>query len=168
MNAIYDLPEPHARALEVILERVPPEEIPWALTGSAGMRLQGVDVPVHDLDLQSDARGVRELEARLADFVRQEVREWVSERTRSLDGKAEIAGVEVELIGDICHRREGGEWSDPPDVAALRRFVLWRGRRVPVMPLEHEAEAYERMGRKEKAALLRRVIYSRSQEGSDG
>ncbi|RME89131.1 MAG: hypothetical protein D6770_05350 [Anaerolineae bacterium] len=165
MKAVLDLPEPHARALEIILERVPPDEVPWALTGSAGMRLQGVDVPVHDLDLQSDARGVRELEARLSDFMRQGVREWVSERTRSLDGKAEIEGVSVELIGDICHRAVGGEWSAPPDVAALRVFVEWRSRRVPVMPLEHEAEAYERMGRLEKAALLREAIRRREEAG---
>jgi hypothetical protein len=39
--ALLDLPEAHLRALEFLLNRVPPLEYIWSLTGSAGLRLQG-------------------------------------------------------------------------------------------------------------------------------
>jgi hypothetical protein len=54
--ALLDLLKAHLRALEFLLKRVPPLENIWVLTGSAGLRLQGVDVPVHDLDIQADEK----------------------------------------------------------------------------------------------------------------
>ncbi|NOY97582.1 MAG: hypothetical protein GXP40_00045 [Chloroflexi bacterium] len=160
MKAILDLPEAHARALETVLARIPPADVLWALTGSAGLRLQGVDIPVHDLDLQSDRLGVYEMERRLDGFIRTPVHLWESENVRSWDGKAEIAGVEVELIGDMAHRNPDGAWGAPPDIA-MRIFVTWRDQRVPVLPLAYEAGAYVKMGRAEKAARIRAVLDAR-------
>ena len=50
--ARLDLPEAHLHAMDLLLKSVPPIKYSWALTGSASLRLQGVDVPVHDLDIQ--------------------------------------------------------------------------------------------------------------------
>lgn len=62
------------------------------------------------------------LEKRLAEFIHTPVHLWESERTRSLYGKAEIEGVEVELIGDIVHlgvtpvTGVKGEWNPAIDL----------------------------------------------------
>lgn len=56
------------------------------------------------------------LEKRLAEFIHTPVHLWESERTRSLYGKAEIEGVEVELIGDIVHLGSKGEWNPAIDL----------------------------------------------------
>jgi len=157
MKAVLDLPATHVRVLEVILGRIPAEEVLWVLTGSAGLRLQGVDIPVNDLDLQGDAESVYIIEQRLAEFVHTPVHTWESERTRSLDGRAEMEGVEVELIGDIAKRGADGEW-DPPMDLSRRIFIEWHGMNVPVLPLEIEAEAYAAMGRVEKAGIIRAAI----------
>ena len=53
-KAILDLPEQHASVLSFLVAKVPPTQYLWALTGSAGLRLQGVDLSVNDLDLQTD------------------------------------------------------------------------------------------------------------------
>lgn len=157
MKAVLDLPAAHIRALEDILRRIPAYEVLWVLTGSAGLRLLGVDIPVNDLDLQGDAESVYIIEKRLAEFVHTPVHTWESERTRSLDGKAEMEGVEVELIGDIAKRGADGEWEPATDLSR-RIFIEWRGMKVPVLPLEIEAEAYAAMGRLEKAGIIRAAI----------
>jgi hypothetical protein len=54
--ALLDLPVAHLRALTFLLNLMPPLEYIWSLTGSAGLRLQGVDVPVYDLDIQADEK----------------------------------------------------------------------------------------------------------------
>jgi hypothetical protein len=164
MKAFLDLPEFHARALKVILECVPPREIRWALTGSAGLRLQGVDLSVHDLDIQSDERNVYVIEKRLAEYVKTLVHLWESPHMRSLDGEAEIQGVEVELLANICHRLPDGSWSSFTDFSRLV-WVDWHGVRVPVFPLEDEAAAYESMGRAEKAEKICGTIRKLKEQG---
>lgn len=157
MKAVLDLPAGHVQALEVILGRISAEEVLWVLTGSAGLRLQGVDLLVNDLDLQGDAESVYIIEQRLTEFVHTPVHTWESERTRSLDGKAEMEGVEVELIGDIAKRGADGEWEPATDLSR-RIFIEWHGMNVPVLPLEIEAEAYAAMGRVEKAGIIRAAL----------
>jgi hypothetical protein len=157
MKAVLDLPEAHTRALKVVLERVPPEEVCWVLTGSAGLRLQGVDLPVHDLDLQSDGESVYLIERRLAEFVKTPIHLWETARMRSLDGKAEIDGIQVELLADIAHLLPDGTWSGFTDFSRLV-WLDWSGQRVPVFPLADEAEAYASMGRLEKAARIRAFL----------
>jgi hypothetical protein len=73
----------------------------------------------------------------------------------------EVAGVKVELMGDIQHRLPDGAWSMLVDILALRRWLAWQGRQVPVLDLAHEARAYEGMGREAKAALIRAVLAGR-------
>ncbi|OQX64359.1 MAG: hypothetical protein B5M51_04020 [Anaerolinea sp. 4484_236] len=157
MKAIFDLPEAHTRALEIIYNRMLSVDILWALTGSAGLRLQGVDIPIHDLDIQSDQAGIYEMERRLSEFIFTPVHIWESEYTRSLFGKAKIAGIGVDLIGDMAHLKPDGGWEPPSDLK-IRVFVGWHNLHIPVLPLGYEASAYEKMGRLEKASKIRAVL----------
>ncbi|MBN2388153.1 MAG: hypothetical protein JXB85_14140 [Anaerolineales bacterium] len=152
-----DLSEEHARALAWLLDNVPPAELLWALTGSAGLRLQGVDLQVHDLDIQTDQQTVYAIEQRLGSKVHTPVRLWESPGMRSLDGKARVAGIEIELLANLVHRLPDGSWSSLTDFSRLV-WLDWHGRSLAVFPLENEAEAYEAMGRAEKAALIRQTI----------
>lgn len=158
MKALLDLPERHAQVLLLLLEKIPPGKFLWALTGSAGLRLQGVDTTVHDLDLQTDADSVYLLEQRLAEYIQVAVHVWVTEHTRSLHGQAEVDGLQVELLGDVRHRSPDGTWERPPDLSTVCRSVTWRGQHVPVLALTHEARAYEKMGRLDKASIIRSAI----------
>lgn len=157
MKTILDLPDAHGRALQIILNRIPPDEMPWALNGSAGLRLQGVDLAVHDLDLQTDEQHIYAIEERLVEFVRTPVHTWETPHMHSLDGRVEIEGIEVELLANITHLLPDGTWSSFTDFSRLR-LLDWHGQSVPTFPLEDEAEAYQSMGRIEKAALIRETI----------
>jgi hypothetical protein len=161
VKALLDLPEGHTKALQRLLALIP-AQLDWALTGSAGLRLQGVDVPVHDLDIESHPAGVDEITHNFVACIR-EMPYWKEgERLRSYFGVLEVAGIQVELMGDIQHRMADGSWSPVVDIPALRHWLAWRGRQVPVLDLAYEAQAYEELGRTEKTVRIREVLCPKS------
>ncbi len=72
-------------------------------------------------------------------------------------GKLAIDGLQVEVIGDIQKRGDSG-WEPPAHLPSLARTVEIEGMRLRVLPLAYEAEAYRRMGRLEKAALIQQYL----------
>lgn len=158
IKAVLDLPEQHTKVLSTLAERIPPTEYLWALTGSAGLRLQGVDIPVNDLDLQTDGKTVFLLEKRLPEFMKVPVHFWKSEHTLSYHGQAEINGLQVEFLGDMRHQSAEGAWEPPLNIESVLVWVEWHTLVIPVLSLDHEALAYEKMGRIQKAELIRSTI----------
>ena len=158
MKAIFDIPEQHARVTSILIRQFDPTQNLWALTGSAGLRLQGVDIPVHDLDIQTDEKTIYLFEEKLARFMKLPVHVWESEHTRSFHAQAEIDGLQVEFLGDVRHLSDGHAW-EPLDLESVRLWVEWHEIRIPVLSLVHEALAYEKMGRVQKAELIRSAIW---------
>jgi hypothetical protein len=163
IKAILELPEQHAAVLAFLMREVPPAEYLWALTGSAGLRLQGVELSVNDIDLQTDASTVFLLEKRLSSFMKLPVHLWETEHTISYHGQAEIQGLQVELLGDIRHRLPDQRWDESFEINSVLVWVEWHTLEVPVLSLAHEALAYEKMGRRQKAELLRSVLRKEGQ-----
>lgn len=162
LKAVLDLPDQHTNVLSFLMERIHPTQYLWALTGSAGLRLQGVDVPVGDLDLQTDGKTIFRLEKRLAEFMKTAVHFWKSEHTLSYHGQAEINGLQVEFLGDMRHRRSDGTWEPPLNIESVLVWIDWHKLQIPVLSLEHEALAYEKMGRVQKAELIRSTLRKES------
>jgi hypothetical protein len=158
IKAIPELPEQHTAVLGFLLKEIPPAKYPWALTGSAGLRLQGMDIPVNDLDLQTDASTVFLLEKKLSRYMKVSVHLWETAHTLSYHGQAEIQGLQVELMGDIRHRQADQTWSESLEIESVLVWVKWHELEVPLLSLEHEALAYEKMGRTQKAALIRSTL----------
>ncbi len=158
MNALLDLPEQHAQVLLFLIDKIPPAGLPWALTGSAGLRLQGLDISVNDLDLQTDAQTIYVLEQKLAGFIKTPVHVWQSEHMLSLYGQAQVNELQVEFMGDVRHRSPADIWEPSVDIASVRIWLTWRKLQVPVLSLNHEALAYEKMGRTQKAELIHSAI----------
>jgi hypothetical protein len=141
--------------LRQICELMQGSQIDWAVTGSLGMVLQGMDLPVHDIDLQTDEDGAYEIERRLAEFVVKPVLFKGSDRMRSRLGKLAIDGIQVEVMGAIQKRLPDGSWEQPVQVAEHRHWVDVQDLKVPVLSLQYEAEAYQVMGREDRAAAIR-------------
>jgi hypothetical protein len=158
MKAVLDLPEQHTKVLSFLVERIPPTEYLWVLTGSAGLRLQGVDIPVNDLDLQTDGKTIFRLEKQLAEYMKTPVHFWKTEHTLSYHGQAEIDGLQVEFLGDMRHRRPDGPWEPPLNIESVLIWIDWHNLRIPALSLDHEALAYEKMGRVAKAELIRSAL----------
>lgn len=148
----------HRAALRILCERLRDAELVWAVTGSLGFALQGVPVTPHDIDVQTTAAGAYEIARRCSEYVIRPVALATSERMQSHFGTLEIAGVQVELMGDIQKRLPDGSWGPPTDLPRHCRYVIFEGERLPVLSLAYEAEAYRAVGRVETAAMLQRWL----------
>ncbi len=73
-----------------------------------------------------------------------------------------IDGVQVELMGDMQKRLAHGAWEDPVDLQRHTRIVDYEGMRILVLSLEYECQAYLKLGRTERACMLREFTDVRS------
>jgi hypothetical protein len=150
---------PHLNVLRQIIARLDRWEagenrVNWALTGSLSFALQGLPVEPHDIDLQTDRAGAYAVERCFAEAVIRPVAFSAAANIRSHFGALCIDGITVEIMGDIEKRLPDGSWEGPVDLARHRRFVDVEGLRVPVLSLAYERDAYLKLGRVERAALL--------------
>jgi len=101
VKAVFELPSAHGAALRQFINTISPKDINWVLTGSAGLRLQGVDVTVGDLEVESDKLGMKQILERFEVNIRE--RPYLKETNVMLSyfTVIEVNGVMVELIGDI-------------------------------------------------------------------
>lgn len=156
------IPTSHWQVLRKLCAHLEPEGVVWALTGSTSLALQGVPVPVHDIDVQTDAEGAYAVQRCFSSYIAREVAHSATDTIRSHFGALTIDGVQVEIMGDIEKRLPGGEWEAPPPIALLRTYIEADGLRVPVLPLEYECEAYLKLGRPEKAQVIRETLERRA------
>lgn len=130
----------------------------WAVTGSAGQALQGVAIEPHDIDVQTDREGAYEIERRFSAQVSRKVRFSSGERIRSHFGALLIDGVQVEIMGAVQKLQADGTWEVEVDPGRYRRIISFADLQVPVLALEYEAEAYQKLGRLDRAELLRQAL----------
>lgn len=132
--------------------------IKWAVTGSLGMVLHGMQMDIHDIDIQTDKEGAYEIERRLVRYLVKLVHFKASERIRSYFGAFEIDGIKIEVMGDMQHLIDDQKWDSPVDLASCHDLVEYSDMHIPVITLEHEVEAYQKMGRTEKAETINNFL----------
>lgn len=152
------IPPSHRAVLRRISERLAGEPVIWAITGSTSFALQGVPVPVNDIDLQTDESGAYRIAQCFADQVTRPVIFSGTERIRSHYGALTLDNVLVEVMGAIEKRLPDGIWEPPVDIRPHRRWVEVAGFVVPVLDLAYEERAYRLLGRTERADLLRQYL----------
>jgi hypothetical protein len=147
----------HRLAVERLVDLLPLEEVNWALTGSVAHRLHGVNLECRDVDVQTDDGGAYDIAARLAEWVVEPVALRTSAQLQSHFGRIrfEDLGVDVDVMGSVRKLTAEGLWSAPTDPADHRILIPVGSRRVPVLSLEYEAEAYESLGLRARAGSLR-------------
>lgn len=140
--------------VETLVANLAGQPEPWALTGSTSFALQGVPVEPTDVDVQTTEDGAYAIADAFPDRVVEPVTFSETDAIRSHFGVLDVDGIEVEVMGALQKRRPDGTWEPPVDVTEHRTFVTVDDTRVPVLSLSYEADAYERLGRTERAALL--------------
>ncbi len=148
----------HFEVLRKIYNHLDNDGVNWVVTGSLSFALQGVPVEPNDIDIQTDEAGAYEIERRFSRFVTRKVCFSSAERIRSYFGALLIDGIKVEIMGDIQKRLEDGTWEEPMDLDLHKRFVRVEGMRIPVLSLKYEYQAYLKLGRLEKAQMLKRAL----------
>ena len=134
------------------------EELNWALTGSCNFYIQGLDVSVADIDIQTDKEGAYQIDKLLAQYSLREVTYSETENICSHFGIFIIDGVTVEVMGDMRKKLPDGTWEKQIDLKSNIVYAYYKRLKLPVLSLEYEAEAYERLGRKQKARMLRNFL----------
>lgn len=150
-----DFPHRHRVAVERVVDLL--VGINWALTGSVAHRLQGANVECGDLDIQTDEPGAYWAGEALCEYVVEPVRFRRSVDITSHFGRFRFddLNVDLEVMGAIDKLSIDGSWTGPTDPSQHLVEVTLADRRVPVLSLEYEADAYEMLGRHERARLLR-------------
>lgn len=156
-NSKLALSEKHSKALKILLDHIPPNDFKWALTGSANLRLQGVNIEVQDIDIHCDLEDIHRIEKALKEFLITPVHIWETGSIRSLDGKCEIEGIEIELISATEVKDEFGNWQKIQG-PVQNNYLGWEGFQVPVIALKDEAHYYKERGREEKVLLIEERI----------
>ncbi|RLC73203.1 MAG: ribonuclease III [Chloroflexi bacterium] len=152
-NVTSQLPDGLRRALLVVLDRLAGRDVTWALTGSAALLLNGVQVEAHDLDLTTDQAGVQAVADALAEFVVTPAGWWETDELASQFARLQVGGVQVDVVGrPFVIKRPGGAVAIRP--WAIRHEIDFEGRKLPIIPLEAELIAYAMMGREAKVQLI--------------
>lgn len=150
-----DLDAQYLNVLRKIYARLRGTEVNWVVTGSTGFALQGLPVEPNDIDVQTDEKGAYEIEKLFSECVAKKVSFSLAEKIRSHFGALQIDGIKVEIMGDIQKRNDDGSWDDPVDLNRNKLFVEIEGMTIPVLSLEYEYQAYIKLGRVEKANMLK-------------
>jgi hypothetical protein len=149
---------PYLKILHMIHRRLTDAKLNWVVTGSLGFALQGVPIEPNDIDVQTDQAGAHEMEHLFSEFLVRKVAFSSAERIRSHFGQLMIEGIKVDIMGDVEKRLADGTWDDPVDLTRHKRMVEVDGMQVPVLSLEYEHQAYLKLGRTEKAEMLRKWL----------
>ena len=161
------IPEPFAEVVKRIHDLLSGLECPWAFTGSLGMAMQGMQVKVHDVDIQTDRQGAYLIQDRLQAYGVREVRFPAAARIRSHLGEFRIGDVKVEVMGDVEKCLPDGTWQVPPELSRIVARVPFAGMLVPAIDLAHEESAYRILGRVERADQIAAFLVG-SRGASDG
>jgi len=132
--------------------------IQWAVTGSLGMVLHGMEMEIHDIDIQTDKEGAYQIERRLVNYLVKLVHFKASERIRSYFGIFEINGIKVEVMGDMQHLLADDKWDKPVEIQTCIDWVDYADMHIPIISLEHEIEAYQRYGRIDKVQKMKTFL----------
>lgn len=124
--------------------------IDFHLTGGTAVALQGVPIPVKDVDIEMDAQGIYQFQQIFSSRAIQPVAYVEGQLYRSHFGRFDIDGVIVEVMADLEWHYEQG-WK--PVGTRYMNTVHVEGVPVQVTWLEEETLAYQRRGRLERAAL---------------
>ncbi|WP_203227770.1 nucleotidyltransferase domain-containing protein [Calorimonas adulescens] len=138
------------------------QNVIWAFTGSASFVIQGMQMPVHDIDIQTDKDGAYKIEKLFSEYIVAPVQFCGTESIRSHFGKLMISNEKVELMGDIQKRLPSGEWENPISLKELIKYIDFEGHSIPVLSLEYEYHAYKILGRYDKADQLLAFIKNSS------
>ncbi len=130
-------------------------EVRWAITGSLHLSLRGLPVEVKDIDVRTDEAGAYEMQRLFRPYVSRRVALRCDETIRSHHGQLMIDGITVDVMGDVELRDEEGHWQATPALDSEMEFVQVAGLRIPVRSMQAEYQAYQRLGRVEKAEMVR-------------
>jgi S-adenosylmethionine-dependent methyltransferase len=137
--------------LKEVAQRLARAGISYKVVGGTSAALQGISVPVKDIDIETNAEDAYRAQALFSDHVVEPISLRESSYYRSHFGWLEFGPCRVEIMGDL-YRRDQGEERWIPSAARTSTNVNLEGVPVCASWLEEETLAYIRRGRLKRAA----------------
>ena len=95
------IPEKYKSVLTIIHKRLRDLDISWAITGSVGFALHGIDLEINDIDLQTNEYGAYQIQEAFNKSIFKNVIFLESEYIRSHFGELKVDGLKVEIMGAL-------------------------------------------------------------------
>lgn len=152
--------------LKKIHDDLKDRDVNWVVVGSLGLALRGISLEPYDIDIMTDRRGAYEMQRIFSKFVTKPIALRTSEKIQSHFGSLEIDGVKVEIMGDFQIRLPDGTWESPVNLEVFKETASVEGMQVPVLSLEFEYRANLKLGRTDKAEMIRKRITSETPSGT--
>jgi hypothetical protein len=150
------LPDNFIKAIKLIASKLKDRNIKWALVGTANLTLQGLDVKPNDLDIVTLSNHIKIFEYLFKDYIIKPLFKKRSSTESCPDYYVlllDIEGVEVEIMGEteesLYFTKSGRGEITNIDLEDIQ---------VSCLDLTSEAKAYELLGRKDKAEMIREFI----------
>lgn len=140
--------------------RLGDKNLNWALVGSFGLAIRGAPVEPKDVDVMTDRTGAYRIGQLFSDSVTSPVSFRSSDTIESHFGELNVDGVKVEIMGDFRIRLQSGGWHGPPDFGRFKETISVESMSIPVLSLEWEYDSYSRLGRIDRAEMVRGLLLS--------
>lgn len=129
-------------ALGIIYDSVKDEKIIWRVNGSFNLLLHEIDIDVHDLDIETDEKGIGIFREKLKEFI---LDDRYKKDIKSHSLMLNIEGVEVEILAHDNHL-----------LAMFDKIIYIKNDQmeIPAISLEDLKTFYKMTGNEEKVALI--------------
>jgi len=153
----YKIPPKHVSLLKKLYKLFKDENIDWILAGSTALVMRGIDIEVHDLDIQVKKKDLKKITKLLDKYTTKELKYVQTDELniRSYWGKYLIDGVELDIASEIAHKLNGKWKKINTKTATTYEF---EGMKIKLLPLRVEYEGYLAMSRTEKANKILKAL----------
>jgi len=129
-------------SLGIVYDSVKNEKIVWRLNGSFNLLLHEIDVNVHDLDIETDEKGLGIFREKLKDFV---LEDYYQKDIQAHTLILEIEGVNVEILAH-----------DNSELGMLNKIIKIKSDDMilPAISLENMKTFYKMTGNEKKVILI--------------
>lgn len=138
-------------AVRIVFSRLEGSGILWCLAGSVNMKLQGIRVEPHDLDVVIQHKNLEKVRTLFSDYSASQVMEMRTlSGQRAWDVKACVCGVDVQFFG-----------GDEDDIYVGKMMTGMTTKvsidkiKVPCLTLEAEMKSYMETNREHKAKIIK-------------
>ncbi len=130
--------------------------IDYAFIGSINLHVQGFEIIPRDIDILTTPEGIKEIDRILDQFRVKEICFDESEGRGSFRSFYNLNDWEIEILGNVNNLYR--------DKESLKKkiFIAFEEIELPCIPLVHELETYEKMGRMEKVQMIKKFLRDKS------
>jgi len=134
------------KILQIILNNLQNKEFIWRLEGSVNLKIQGIDIPIQDLDITTNNKGTKIFRNALKKYI---VKDFFNQKINSHSIICNINNFEVEI--NFYNNKELNMFNKVEK-------IFWNDLKIPILPLEYAKKFYELINCKKKAELVSKYL----------